>query len=215
MFDPRALAERGAITGQAPGRGSTLFLQLGGRALTLRHFRRGGWMAPLLGDRYLWIGLRRTRATRELALLAQLHSRGLPVPRPVAARVCRAGCVYRGDIITERIAHAQSLAARLGTAALAGRDWRALGSVLRRFHRAGVYHADLNAHNIVQDAAGRFYLVDFDRGRLRAPARGWRGRNLARLRLSLDKLTAERHPFYFSDPDWAELLAGYAPLPGE
>ena len=70
--------------------------------------------------------------------------------------------------------------------------------------RLGVFHADLNLHNILVHAAG-MVLLDFDRARLYARPLGVRARrrNLARLRRSLAKLdpaeclagTEERHAF--------------------
>ena len=46
----------------------------------LRHYRRGGLVAPLLGDKYVWNGRTRSRGFAEFALLAELARRGLPVP---------------------------------------------------------------------------------------------------------------------------------------
>src|SRR5690606_5957198 len=133
-----------------------------------RHYRRGGIFGPWLVDRYLWLGLVRTRAVREWTLLAELYGQGLPVPRPVAVRVCRTGLCYRADIVTERIAPAESLAERLAREPLSASGWRAIGACIRRFHDAGIWHADLNAHNVLLTADGP-HLLDFDRGRRRRP----------------------------------------------
>ena len=65
--------------------------------------------------------------------------------------------------------------------------------MIARFHRAGLDHADLNAHNILFDSNGRGWLIDFDRGVLRIPATHWRERNLKRLLRSLLKLRGERN----------------------
>ena len=54
-------------------------------------------------------------------------------------------------------------------------------------HATGSNHADLNAHNLLFDAAGKGWLIDFDKGELRIPATAWRERNLRRLRRSLLK----------------------------
>ena len=59
----------------------------------------------------------------------------------------------------------------------------------RSLHRAGVDHADLNAHNILLDAANGVSVIDFDRGRLRVPGVGARG-ICARLQRSLSKISA-------------------------
>ncbi len=78
----------------------------------LRHYRRGGMIANVLGDRYLWTGAGRTRGFAEFRLLAALRARGLPVPTPVAARYRRKGVHYRADLITRRIGNATTLAER-------------------------------------------------------------------------------------------------------
>ncbi|PSD25587.1 3-deoxy-D-manno-octulosonic acid kinase, partial [Stenotrophomonas maltophilia] len=70
--------------------------------------------------------------------------------------------------------------------------WEEAGRLIARFHRAGLDHADLNAHNILFDGSGHGWLIDFDRGVIRIPATGWRERNLKRLLRSLVKLRGER-----------------------
>ena len=78
-----------------------------------------------------------------------------------------------------------------------------------RFHREGVWHADLNAHNILIAPDG-LYLIDFDRGRLRTLAEGWRLANLQRLRRSLIKLGgADGREEAFDRDVWASVLRGY------
>ena len=97
----------------------------------------------------------------------------------------------RAAILMERLDDVRSLADR---ALVAGRGapWEEAGRLIARFHRAGLDHADLNAHNILFDANGRGWLIDFDRGVLRIPATRWRERNLKRLLRSLLKLRGER-----------------------
>lgn len=215
FFEPQAWRAGGALVGEAPGRGATWFVRHATGELALRHYRRGGMLGPWLGDRYLWLGLARTRAFREWHLLAELWRRGLPVPQPVAARVRRRGLRYTADLVTRRLPATESLAQRLQRRALPRAGWDAIGSCLRRFHAAGVWHADLNAHNILLDGE-RVFLLDFDRGRLRPPG-GWGLDNLARLRRSLDKLARIQAGFHFANHDWAALLAGYdgAPSSGQ
>lgn len=207
FFDPGYWRDRGALTGQALGRGTAWFIRHGDLDLVLRHYRRGGFLGPWLVDRYLWLGLDATRAMREWRLLQTLYRGGLPVPRPAAARVRQHGLYYRADLITQRIPQAESVAQWLTRAPVATESWQAIGACLRRFHRAGVCHADLNAHNILL-AGNDIYIVDFDRGQIRAPG-AWTERNLARLRRSLAKLTRQHAGFRFADADWAALRVGY------
>jgi 3-deoxy-D-manno-octulosonic acid kinase len=208
FFDPEFWRARNALTGSARGRGAAWFVRHEGHDLVLRHYRRGGVIAPLLGDRYLWTGLARSRAIHEWHVLETLFQRGFPVPRPVAARVQRSGVYYRADLLTQRIPDAESLAQALSLAPLPMSQWRSIGDCLRRFHAANVWHADLNAHNILL-AHTRVYVIDFDRGRLDAPSSRL-ARNIDRLKRSLDKLAGQRPAFHFTSRDWAELLAGYA-----
>lgn len=161
-----------------------------GRAVA-RHYRRGGAIARLVADRYLYTGLRRTRAYREFAVLAHAYALGLPVPRPLAARVERHGLAYRADLATQAIEGARTLAELLEARALESFDWRRLGATIARFELAGIRHADLNAHNVMVDARGGIWLLDFDRGRV-APRAVRDQRSLARLERSLRKLGLAR-----------------------
>lgn len=207
LFEPAAWRRRGQLLGSARGRGETVFVGDGGYEYVLRHYRRGGLPGRLVRDSYLWTGLENTRAWREWRLTAELYERGLPVPRPVAARVERNGLLYRADLITLRIPQARSLAQGLAEMPLPEERWQVIGACIRRFHDAGLDHADLNAHNILLTADG-VYLIDFDRGRLCSPGH-WQHRNLARLLRSLRKLYNESLNIAFSDTDWQALLAGY------
>jgi 3-deoxy-D-manno-octulosonic acid kinase len=198
-----------SLSGRAPrGRGATVFIEHAGHSWVLRHYRRGGFIARLTADRYLWTGEDRTRAFREWRLLHELHAAGLPVPAPVAARYCRRALTYTADLITERIDDAQPLSMRLAGGVLPAALWSAVGRCIRRFHDAGVCHADLNAHNILIDAGPRVFLIDFDRGRRRPPG-AWQEANLARLRRSLEKITRDELRGKFSALDWEALRRGY------
>jgi 3-deoxy-D-manno-octulosonic acid kinase len=182
LFEPPASA-----ASVAGGRGSAWMLERGGEQWVLRHYRRGGLPGRFIHDLYFWTGLGSSRAWREWHLTDSLYKEGLPVPQPVAARVQRAGpLLYRCDLITRRIPGTASLAQRLADPASI--PWEEAGRTLRRFHGEGLRHADLNAHNILLDDAGRVWLIDFDRGELITPAAAWQWANLSRLHRSLVKL---------------------------
>jgi len=206
-FRERYWRERDLVVGEEPGRGSVVFVSRGEQTWALRHYRRGGAVARLTADRYVWTGLERTRAFREWRLLRALHDGGLPVPSPVAAHVRRSGPTWRGDIITERIVDTRSMAAAMVAGEMEEGMWEAIGATLRRFHDRGVDHADLNAHNVLLDQDMGVFLVDFDRGAVRAGS-GWQRRNLNRLRRSLRKI-ARTSGGAFGEPDWRRLLQGY------
>ncbi len=192
----------------APGRGAVRFVTGEAGDFALRHYRRGGMVGRVLDDEFLWLGQAATRPFREFRLLAGLAAAGLPVPAPAAAGYRRSGGIYRGDILTRRLPGVRSLAGVLGERDLEAGEWRRIGATIRRFHDAGVCHADLNAHNIQLGGQGAVWLLDFDRGRLRRPG-AWQRRNLARLLRSLEKLRANVPGFRYGAGDWRELVAGY------
>ncbi|WP_302140039.1 3-deoxy-D-manno-octulosonic acid kinase [Halomonas alkalicola] len=190
LVDPDHWRSQGRVTGEAPGRGASLFLDAGsGHEWVLRPYRRGGLIARLSAKRYLWTGLEQTRAFRELRLTAALHERGLPVPRPVAAAVTRLGLTYEATLITERLPGARALAERLEARQAGDALLAEVGRTIRRFHDAGLDHVDLNARNLLVDEAQRVWLIDLDRCRLR-PKGAWQDANLARLERSLVKFGA-------------------------
>ena len=176
----------------------------------LRHYYRGGLIGRLISDQFLWLGESMTRCFREWLLLEQLTQMDLPVPRPVAARYSRSGLIYRADLITVRLPDVETLSVRFARGGVSAETWGRVGECIARFHRAGVWHADLNAHNVQIDAAGQIYLLDFDRGRIRPAARGWQQSNLARLQRSLMKVSnSSDGALHFSAQEWRWLLEGY------
>jgi 3-deoxy-D-manno-octulosonic acid kinase len=208
-FDRLWWSRRGTVQESSEGRGGAAFVEADARNLVLRHYRRGGWMARLTRDRYLWRGESRTRSFVEWHLLYVMRRAGLPVPVPIAACYRRTGRhTYSADLLTEQIPTTRSLAAYLHAEPLALTSWIAIGRCVRRFHADGVYHADLNAHNVLLGERDKVWLVDFDRGTLRLPGY-WCDGNLVRLRRSIEKITDALPAGRFSEADWASLLDGY------
>ena len=208
-FNSHVWAQRSSIVGFAEGRGTTFFVQHQGQDFVLRHFQRGGFIAKMSKEKYVWLGLRFSRAWQEWKLLENMLEKGLPVPQPAAVNVERTGLLYTADIMMHRIPNARTLMHILKVEELAEGHWIAIGSVIRRFHEEGVYHADLNANNIMLDEGGRCYLIDFDRCGIRKPKLKWQKENLLRLKRSLNKSSKNEEDFNFSDVNWRSLLRGY------
>jgi 3-deoxy-D-manno-octulosonic acid kinase len=208
-FDPEHWRGRGPVARLGAGRGAAVRVAAGDGAWVLRHYHRGGMVARVLGDRYLWNGAERTRGFAEFRLLAELARRGLNVPMPVAARYRRSGAHYRADLITRYIDSAQTLAERVRAGSVDAADAARIGACIAEFHAVGAYHADLNAHNIMLEAQ-RVWVLDFDRGALRTTARSWQNANLARLHRSLLKLGAARQgERNFDAAFWCPLMSTY------
>lgn len=209
IFEPAFWLVRGDATAAGAGRGGALHVTAPFGHAVLRHYRRGGLVARLLGDRYAWTGAERTRSFAEFRLLQALRGRDLRVPQPLAARYRRSGAYYRADIITRRIDAATTLADQLAQGRLDAGMATRVGDAIAGFHANGACHADLNAHNVMLTVAD-VWLIDFDRGALRAPARGWQQANLARLQRSLRKLGAARAgEAAFAENVWRPLVGAY------
>jgi 3-deoxy-D-manno-octulosonic acid kinase len=194
------------------GRGGSVRFDLEGKSYVLRRYLRGGKMAALLKDRYLWGGRDSSRPAREQRAIERAMQHGLPVP-PVAAWLTqRSGLYYRAAIISRFIPNLGTVASFLGERALADDRWSALGALIRRLHEAGIFHADLNANNILIDTHDEFHLIDFDKAVLDGDANLGQD-NLARLLRSLNKIgrgrEADGKPWHFREEDWTQLQAGY------
>lgn len=212
LFSAGYWESRQSLAGEAMGRGSAWFIDAPFGPVVLRQYLRGGWVAKISHQNYLFTTVARSRPFREFDVLAALYEQGLPVPRPVAALCEYHGLTSTGAIMTGRIPGAHTL-----VQFFPGNDdgdepgsalWSDVGRCIRKFHDAGLWHADLNARNILLDDERQAYLIDFDRARL-TPGQPVDGkRNLERLKRSLDKLWPRAHVAAMQ-PRWMELLAGY------
>lgn len=183
-FDPQ---RPGAIAVGEGGRQAAWFVQGDHGAAVLRHYRRGGLRARLGRNAYFWLGESRVRAWAEVRVLTHLRAAGLQAPEPLAAAYWRTGLFYRNAILIARIPGARALAGLLDQA-----DPDTVAQAILAMHDAGVWHADLNAYNILFDRQGQVWLIDFDRARQGVVSPGQRRKNLLRLRRSLVKVAGAR-----------------------
>lgn len=200
--------ESNQITGTSGGRNTVWFIDSGQGSWVLRHYYRGGLPGRLLHDQFLFTGIESTRAFMEFELLELLRNMQLPVPAPVAARVERKGLICRSDILIEKIPDSEDLYHRLLKTTLSTECWQEIGQTIRKFHQQGVWHADLNCHNILLTDA-KVWLIDFDRCAIKSGTT-WQARNLLRLKRSLVKESERAPNFHFSDQDWITLMHGYS-----
>lgn len=229
-FNANYWGDKNAITGESKGRNTTYFIKYNSaleptyseRHFVLRHYYRGGLVSKILHDEFLFTGINKTRSFAELIMLQKMVDLGLPVPNPIAAMVTKvAGLWCRNDILIERIANAKDGYHWLLAQELPDKTWQNIGATIKRFHECGVFHSDLNIHNIMIDNNGSVYLIDFDRCEFKSPeisksAQDWKQANLARLLRSLEKEkrkasdSAPDNKFHFGDAQWQQLLLGYA-----
>jgi 3-deoxy-D-manno-octulosonic acid kinase len=185
LFDPAHYGGAAAPVGEG-GRGAAWFVDGPFGPAVLRHYLRGGWMARLSRDAFLWRGESAGRSFLEFHLLRRLRALGLPVPAALAAAQRRRGWRYRAAILVARIPGVRPFAA-MARAQGATAPWEAVGAAIAACHRHGAHHADLNANNLLVDDAGAVHLIDWDKGRIEAAPGAWCGRVLARLERSLRK----------------------------
>lgn len=219
-FNPKMLSstywqEKNAITGSAQGRGTTWFVQYNNttseqeKHWVLRHYYRGGLIGKIINDSYFFTSLKNTRADREFSLLAHMQTLALPAPKPIAYRVLRHGLFYRADLLSSRIDNAQDLIAILTKQTINDDLWFAIGQTIQRFHQQGIYHHDLNAHNILIDTENKPWLIDFDQGEIKTVHSSWQAGNMQRLLRSFNKEKNKLPAFHWHDSNWKALLAGY------
>ncbi|WP_341667154.1 3-deoxy-D-manno-octulosonic acid kinase [Alcaligenes sp. SDU_A2] len=198
-FEPQAYGDQAVKVGQG-GRQAAWFVQGPFGQAVLRHYRRGGLVARFNESAYLWQGRERTRSWREFQVMSYLHHKGLAVPSVLAAAWWRSGPSYRAALMTRRLADVRPLCQVLGAACP-----EAVAREIVRMHQFQVWHADLNAYNILLDASGKVWLIDFDRARQGTLSRSLALGNLQRLRRSLRKVCGQA-----GDDWWQKLFFFYS-----
>lgn len=211
MLDAKYWEQQNAVTGSAQGRGTTWFVcHQHSKHWVLRHYYRGGLIGKLINDSYWFSSYKNTRAAKEFALLTTMQQLGLPAPKPIAYRVERNGLLYQADLLSSRIEHAQDLVAILTKQTINSDLWKKIGATIKHFHDNNIYHHDLNAHNILINESNQVFIIDFDRGEVRASNQGdWQQANMARLQRSFMKELAQLPIFHFNQDNWKSLLEGY------
>lgn len=210
LFSYDTILTAGLITGSARGRNDACFFSWKNHDLVLKHFSRGGLIAKLFKDTYFGFRPNKTRSWLEWQLLCDLYQHDFPVPRPVVARASVKSGFYRADLITVRIPDSSTLADVIKKHPVSRSLWHEIGTCIRSFHNYGLYHADLNANNILIDSSGHVFLIDFDRCKILRSTGWWKKNNLKRLHRSLIKIKTNTPSLYFEEKDWIQLQMGYS-----
>lgn len=211
-----AWGAREAVHVLSGGRGPAYLVEAEGQRWVVRHYRRGGAVAGVLGDRYLAAGT--PRPFREAAAAAAARAAGVRTPAVVAGAVYPAGPFYRADLVTAWVEGARPLAevlagsgaAKGGPAAASVRPpagptavaeaaasppphgaLEAAGGLIAALAAAGLRHADLNAHNVLlrQGNGGlEAWVLDLDRCAVGVPPQAAAATMSRRLLRSVEKL---------------------------
>ena len=98
-FDPAAWEARGLLEGHGGGRGQVTFVRAPFGACALRHYHRGGMVARVLGDRYLWTGMESTRSFARSLQIPVIASGGVSTLGDIASLLPLEGEGVRGVIV--------------------------------------------------------------------------------------------------------------------
>jgi 3-deoxy-D-manno-octulosonic acid kinase len=145
------------------GRTSVTPVQLDGiGSVVIKHYRRGGLMRYFIKRRYLKFG--KTRAQREFELLDIVGTLGIKAPQPIAYAY-RDRLLYRAWLVTREIHQPLSLAhLSLQDEKKTGTAMESVIEQISSLIQNNILHVDLHPGNVVVDAAGKVYLLDFDKG---------------------------------------------------
>jgi tRNA A-37 threonylcarbamoyl transferase component Bud32 len=142
------------------GRGIAWAIKPAGEYWLVRHYRRGGVIAPVLKDRYA--AFAGNRAMNELRVSIEAQARGIPTPEVVAAATYPGPLFTRFDIAVDFIDRARDLAQLLFEDRIVAADdiARAAAAIRTSLHY-GLVHSDLNLKNILVTKSSA-YVLDLD-----------------------------------------------------
>lgn len=162
------------------------------KRIVIRRYLHGGLFGVLTRDLYLF----GSRSFRELVLTVQMRACGIPTIEPIGAIHRTLPPFHQGYLLSLEIPEAKNLiqyfqeikslpsSERL---LQKRRTIRSAGQLVRRFHRAGFFHGDLQLKNILVSGE-ELFLIDFDhsyqRDRLTVDEKK---KNLLRLNRSVEK----------------------------
>jgi len=198
-----------ALIGTGNGRGAVWFINSVFGNFVLRKYRRGGLVSKFNKRAFLFTSQERTRPWQELKLLETMRALDLPVPKPIGGIYRTQYGFYQAELLTETIKDAEDLFDIIKSDRKKQVPWQEIGKVIKRFHQHGIYHSDLNCHNIMIDAQNTIWIIDFDKCEQRQTRKTWMQSNIDRLKRSLDKESIKHQHFYVSNQQWLAFLEGY------
>ncbi len=147
------------------GRGRVKLVRFGNEDLFVRQYVHGGLLRGITRDIYL----SEKRAVKELLILSYLREKSFPCPEPYCVIVKGRFFIKKLFLITRHIQGTRSLSVALqeATGLKKARYIYGLAKLLSQVFKAGLYHPDFHFSNVLVNRSDRFFLVDFDRAKLR------------------------------------------------
>lgn len=140
----------------------TMELDRIGRVVIKAYFR-GGVLRHINKRTYLGLGKARSKA--EFEMLQHVRVLGINAPEPVAYAV-KGSLLYHAWLITRQIPEARPLSELcLTQPSEAEKILPSVAEQVGILVSAGIYHVDLHPGNVLADARGNAYLIDFDRAK--------------------------------------------------
>lgn len=132
-------------------------------SVVIKPYFRGGLLRHVNKRTYLGIG--KPRSVAEFEMLEHVRSLGVYAPEPVAYAV-KGRLFYHAWLVTAHIQDAVSLSELSLINAAAAK--KAISSVARQVGilvSGGIHHVDLHPGNVLVDAQGTAWFIDFDRAK--------------------------------------------------
>lgn len=150
-------------------RGAVERISINGKSFVARLYRRGGLVQKCLKVTFLRSFLQSiqdARPFKEYESLEELYLAGLHVPQPAAILV-KWGPLklwYRAMLVTREIENAKTLLELLDSEEAKVSRWIAsAASLIADVLNRGFFHVDLHLGNVLVDAQGEVYIIDFDK----------------------------------------------------
>ena len=132
--------------------------------VVIKSYQRGGLVAKIIKEHYLKTG--KTRCQKEFDFLNQASMAGISVPQPLIY-ISRGYPFYRAWLITQRIKNHRSFTRiAMENPTNAAQFMPSISKQVRLLIKNNIFHVDLHPGNILIDAEGNPYIIDFDRARM-------------------------------------------------
>ena len=198
---------------QYEGRGTVKTIDCPGikkERIVIRQYHRGGKIQKFNSDIY-WGS---SRPLKELWIGYQAMEKGIPTAEVIAACHHRVFWLfYRGHLVSREIMNGRDIISYLDSLSRPlnreeiiqkRKAIKTVGSLIRKMHDVGIWHADLNLKNIILQLDNEHklqgYIIDFDKSRIKSRlSENERVQNLLRLNRSVEKFKRKGIPLTRTD----------------